>query len=346
MGAVRNLAALGVLIGGLAGCDANLPDMYKEAGTAKFAAEQAQTTDQSRALMNVPRPARKLTVSVFDMPDLSGQYKETNTGQNLSRAVTQGGADILIKSLMEAGGRRWFNVLDRAALDSLLKERQIVTEMRRIYRGEAEVDAAALGPMDHAGVMIQGAIVGYDSNIVSGGLGAQYLGIGANRRYKLDVVTVSLRAIATETGEVLAAVMVRKPIASISTQGNVFRYVALDEILESELGVAMNEPKQLAIEAAIQKAVLSLIAEGVDVGLWDFADPAAGRAFLEAYRREKYGEDAQTVEQVSERTKQSLTIPRTVPAKPEPEIPVIRQVDPQNGGAVPPVDESSDEVLG
>lgn len=342
---MKTHVALGFILA-LSACAGPLPMMYNKAGTPQFEAEQAQTTDQSRALRAVPPPERKLTVSVFEMPDMSGQYKESNTGQNLSRAVTQGGADILIKALLEAGGRRWFNVLDRAALDNLLKERQIVTEMRRIYRGETEVDPAALGPMDHAGLMIQGAIVGYDSNIVTGGLGAQYLGIGANRRYKLDVVTVSLRAIATETGEVLASVMVRKPIASISTQGNVFRYVALDEILESELGVAMNEPKQVAIEAAVQKAVLSLIAEGVDVGLWRFADPGKGRAFLEAYQREKYAEDEQAVEQVSARTRQSLTIPRTVPAEPEPEEPALSPVGADVGAELPPVDTSSDEVLG
>ncbi len=339
-------AAAGVAALGLSACDANLPGFYRDLDNAKFAAEQPQTTDQSQALLNVPAPAQKLTVSVFEMPDLSGQYKETTTGQNLSRAVTQGAADILIKSLVEAGGRRWFSVLDRAALDSLLKERQIVTEMRRIYRGETEVDPTALRPMDHAGIMIQGAIVGYDSNIVSGGIGAQYLGIGANRRYKLDVVTVSLRAVSTGSGEVLAAVMVRKPIASISTQGNVFRYVALDEILESELGVAMNEPKQVAIEAAVQKAVLTLIAEGVDVGLWAFADPAGGKAFLDAYRREKYGQGAAPVEPVSARTKRGLFIPRTVPAKPEPEVVSAPIITPQNEGVAPPVDPSSDEVLG
>lgn len=346
MGWLVRTAVAGVAALSLSACDANLPGLYRDLDNAKFEAEQSQTTDQSQALLNVPAPARKMTVSVFEMPDLSGQYKETSTGQNLSRAVTQGAADILIKSLVEAGGRRWFSVLDRAALDSLLKERQIVTEMRRIYRGETEVDPAALGPMDHAGIMIQGAIVGYDSNIVSGGIGAQYLGIGANRRYKLDVVTVSLRAVSTGSGEVLAAVMIRKPIASISTQGNVFRYVALDEILESELGVAMNEPKQVAIEAAVQKAVLTLIAEGVDVGLWAFADPDGGKAFLEAYRREKYGQGATPVEPVSAQTKRSLFIPRTVPAKPEPDEVSAPITTRPNEGVAPPVDPSSDEVLG
>ena len=96
----------------------------------------------------------------------------------------------------------------------------------------------------------------------------------------------------------------------------------------------------------MQKAVLSLIAEGVDVGLWRFDDPAKGRAFLEAYQREKYAENEQAVEQVSARTRQSLTIPRTVPAAPEPEAPAVSPAQADVGRDLPPVDTSSDEVLG
>src|SRR3546814_1700056 len=56
-----------------------------------------------------------------------------------------------------------------------------------------------------------------------------------------------------------------------------------------------NEPGQLALQQAIEKAVYSLIMEGVDLKLWDFADPKAGWPMLYNYRREREGEftDAQ-----------------------------------------------------
>ena len=140
-------------------------------------------------------------------------------------------------------------------LDDTLKERQILTEMRRIYRGKAQISASALPPLLHASIIIEGSITGYDSYVKTGGAGAQYLGIGASSRWQQDTVTINQRAISAKTSEVLASVTVQKAIASIALQGSVFRYVALDKILEMEAGLTANEPKQIAIESAIDKAV-------------------------------------------------------------------------------------------
>jgi len=245
-------------------------------------------TRQNIMLRNAPAPSHRIRVSVYDFPDLTGQYEEPENVQSLSRAVSQGGAPMLIKALQDAGERRWFTVLDRSGLESLVRERQIITEMRRIYRNEQNIDPSALGPLAHAGIIVQGGIIGYDSNIVTGGYGARYLGIGGDKQYKVDVVTVSLRAVSTETGEVLASVVARKPIASVSNRGSIFSYVALDELLEAETGYALNEPRQIAVEQAIEKAVLGLIAEGAQLGVWSFADPAAGQEFVSNYQLEKY----------------------------------------------------------
>ncbi|WP_226781147.1 CsgG/HfaB family protein [Oceaniglobus trochenteri] len=278
----NTMAAVGLMVG-LGACT-TLTDLSE----GPYPAEFSQITPQNRALREVPAPARRITVSVYDFPDLTGQYKEPANVQSLSRAVSQGGAPMLIKALQDAGERRWFTVLDRSNLESLIRERQIVTEMRRIYRGEQNVNPDALAPLDHSGIILQGGIIGYDSNTMTGGYGARYLGVGGDRKWKLDIVTVSLRAVSTNTGEVLASVVVRKPIASISDRGSIFRYVALDELLEAEAGVAANEPKQLAVEQAIEKAVMALIAEGAELGIWDFAHPASGSVFISNYRAQKY----------------------------------------------------------
>ncbi|MCH8467092.1 MAG: hypothetical protein LAT78_11080, partial [Roseinatronobacter sp.] len=191
------------------------------------------------ALRDLPEPASRIRVAIYDFPDLTGQFRERENVQPMSRAVSQGGSAMLINALRDAGNGKWFSVLDRSNLDQLLRERQIVTEMRRIYRGETMLDPAAIGPMRHSGIILQGGIIGYDSNVQTGGVGARFLGIGASTRWKLDVVTVSLRAVSNETGEVLASVIVEKPIASTITRGDVFRFVALDELAEAELGSAI-----------------------------------------------------------------------------------------------------------
>lgn len=192
----------------------------------------------------------------------------------------------MISSLQNAGERRWFTVLDRQRLDDTLKKRQIVTEMRRLYRGEEQISAAALPPLQHASIIIEGGITGYDTYVETGGLGAQYLGIGGSTKWQQDTVTVSPRPVSSKTSEVLLSITVQKPIASVRLQGNVFRYVALDRILEIEAGVTTNEPRQIAVVQAIYKAVNALVVEDAHVGIWDFADSLAGRVLIEDYLKE------------------------------------------------------------
>jgi curli production assembly/transport component CsgG len=250
----------------------------------------APITKQSYTLRTLPPPKERIYVSVYDFPDLTGQFKDTSTVQTLSKAVTQGGAPMLIKALVDAGERRWFSVLDRSRLDDLLKERQIVTEMRRIYRGEQKINPRVLPPLRHAGIILEGGIIGYDTNTKTGGLGAAYLGIGADTKYQQDTVTVTLRAVSTDTGEVLASTTVHKVIASYGVQGDVFRYIELDKILQAEAGVTANEPKQVAVQQAIEKAVTSLIIEGARLHIWSFANPVRGQEIIKEYMQEKYGE--------------------------------------------------------
>ncbi len=298
------------LVFGVTGCT-----VMSDLNIGQYTAQFSQVTPQNRALREVPAPVQRLTVSVYDFPDLTGQYKEPENVQSLSRAVTQGGAPMLIKALQDAGERRWFSVLDRSNLESLIRERQIVTEMRRIYRNEQNISPSALAPLDHSGIILQGGIIGYDSNTMTGGFGARYLGIGGDRKWKLDLVTVSLRAVSTNSGEVLASVVVRKPIASVADRGSIFRYVALDEILEAEAGVASNEPKQIAVEQAIEKAVMALIAEGAELGIWSFQDKAAGSAYVSNYRAQKYQGDVPTTATVILRP-ETLNAAQTIKTRP------------------------------
>lgn len=318
-------------------------------------ARLAPVSRQNSDLRALPPPRKRVTVAVYDLPDLTGQFKEGATFQTLSKAVTQGGASVLIKALQDAGERRWFSVLDRAALDNLLKERQIVTEMRKIYQGEETISAAALPPLMHAGILIEGAIVGYDTNVLTGGVGARYLGIGGDTKWIQDLVTVTLRAVSTSTSEVLASVTVHKMIASQSLQGGVFRYVALDRLLEAEAGVTQNEPKQIAVQQAIEKAVIALIVEAAELKVWDFADPVSGARWIASYRDEKYGDELtpQAVHPVFPATRDAARVVETRPVarRPKADPPVVvnnypaRPGAPQQSDTAPPPARPG-EVLG
>ena len=334
----------GVLAAGvaalLAGCAATVP----KALVAD--AELRTITKQNSTLRSLPPPAKPVVVAVYDFPDLTGQFSETATGnQTMSHAVTQGGSALLIKALQDAGERRWFTVLDRARLDDTLKERQIVTEMRRIYRGETEISPAALPPLQHAGIILQGGITGYDIYTKTGGAGARYLGIGGDTKWQQDTVTINLRAVSTATSEVLASVTVQKSIASISIQGGAFRYVALDKIFEAEAGVTANEPKQVAVEQAIEKAVDSLILEGAHIGVWKFAQPAAGKPLVEAYLLEKYdgAVPAAALAAVPPATRNAASVVPTVPLPRQSAPPPAPTPTPPPDTPPPP---NADEVVG
>lgn len=256
--------------------------------TTSLAHYPARTQTQI-LLQSLPAPQRPVAIAVYAFTDQTGQFKDVETGQTLSRAVTQGGGSILVKALQDAGNRQWFTIVERESLRNLLNERQIIREMRERYLGEKEINAQALPAMLFAGVLLEGGIVGYDTNTVTGGAGASFLGIGGKTEYRQDTVTVYLRAVSVRTGEVLTTVTASKTIASKAIGASAFKFVAFKELLEAEAGFTTNEPDHLALQQAIEKAVHALVLEGADLKLWNFANAGGGQLLIERYRAERNG---------------------------------------------------------
>jgi curli production assembly/transport component CsgG len=122
-----------------------------------------------------------------------------------------------------------------------------------------------------AGMILEGGIIGYDSNTMSGGSGARLLGIGASTEYRQDEVTISLRAVSVATGEVLTVVNISKSVYSFQDKAGVLRfYDAGTRSLELETGSATNESMNKAIQLAIHAAVIELIREGERKGHWSY----------------------------------------------------------------------------
>ena len=272
---------------GLAGCGA-IPGKFLPKVNAPSIV--APVTPGQRDLIYLPPPQQPIPVAVYSFTDQTGQLKKSETGVDYSRAITQGGTSILIGALRSAGNGNWFNVVEREHVDNLLRERQIIREMRRQYLGEQETPAEILPSLMFAGVVLEGGIISFDTNVESGGIGARFLGIGGSTQYRTNTATVYLRAVSVKTGEVLANVVTQKSVSSIATSGGAFRYVKFDELLEAEAGVAANEPTQIAVQAAVEKAVYALIMEGARPGarqLWNFADAQAGQAWLQRYAEDR-----------------------------------------------------------
>ena len=209
-----------------------------------------------------------IIIAVYDFNDMTGQKKPSDSIASMSTAVTQGSYQILIKALQDAGNGKWFRVVERASLPSLLQERKLIRSTRQQVNGEG---AEPLPPLLFAGAYITGGIVGYDSNTKTGGLGARVLGIQAHKQWRQDVITIVLRLVNVQTGEVVITTTVEKTIISAETGGDVFKYFDTDTMLvEIEAGVARNEPVTFAVRKAIEKGVLDLINEGAKKKLWEF----------------------------------------------------------------------------
>ena len=217
-----------------------------------------------------PPQGGPVTVAVYGFRDMTGQRKSIPNVASLSSAVTQGADAYLIKSLQDVGDARWFTVVERVGLENLIKERQMIRQMREQYQGR---DAKPLPPMLFAGVIIEGGIVGYDSNTLTGGSGVRLLGIGATTQYQSDTVTVNLRTVSVASGEVLTSVTITKTVLSYMDKFGVLKfYDAGEKSLESEIGASINESINKATNIAIQAAVVATIKEGARKGHWAFAE--------------------------------------------------------------------------
>ena len=220
----------------------------------------------------IPTPnGPKVTVAVYSFKDMTGQRKADAKYASFSTAVTQGAEPFLISALQDVGHGTWFDVVERVNIDNLIKERTIIKQMRDMYEGP---NAKQLMPLQFAGIIIEGGIIGYDSSSESGGAAYRWLGIGPQTQYSKDIVTISLRAVSVNTGKVLATVSVTKTVYSTADSFAMLKFFNDGtQAFEGETGLTINEPGTLAVKATVEAAVVELIKEGQRKAVWDFREP-------------------------------------------------------------------------
>ncbi len=245
----------------------------------------------SDLLRALPPPPEPIIVAVYKFRDQTGQYKSSENLVQYSTAVTQGGANMLIRALMEAGNGRWFKVLEREGLADLMNERKIITQTRQMYDSSPDANGKSslppLPPLLFAPILLEGGITAYETNLITGGVGAHYFGAGGATEFRRDTVTSMLRAISVKNGEVLNHVDSRKTVFSVQLDSGLFRYVAFKRLLEVEAGVTSNEPPQMAVMETIESCVYGMIMEGLIKHLWTLQDSALLRPLIEEYVKQR-----------------------------------------------------------
>ena len=220
--------------------------------------------DQASAVMQQlqqqGRPKSVIPVSVYAFRDQTGQYKPQANVSSFSTAVTQGATSILMQTLLESG---WFAPLEREGLQNLLTERKIYNSNKK---------SAELPALKEARLLFEGGIIGYETNLTTGGIGAEYFGIGASELFREDQVTVYLRVVDVHSGQVLLSVSSSKKVFSQELRAGFFRYVSLNRLAEAEAGYSTNEPVQYCVKQAIEAAVSEVILQGQQKGFWRIED--------------------------------------------------------------------------
>jgi curli production assembly/transport component CsgG len=215
-----------------------------------------------------PASGKAVSVAVYSFQDKTGQRRPQANVASLSMAVTQGAETFLIQALQNVSNGRWFDVVERVGIDNLTKERTIIRQMREAYEGP---NSKPLMPMQFAGMIIEGGIVGYDATTNSGGAGMRIFGIGKQTQWSQDVVTVSVRAVSVNTGKVLATVTVQKSILSTADSTTALKFFDQGtQAFEAEAGLTINEPGTYAVKSTVEMAVVELIKEGARKGVWAF----------------------------------------------------------------------------
>jgi curli production assembly/transport component CsgG len=297
------------------------------------------TTRITRDLVRLPPPKFKVPVAVYAFRDQTGQFKP-QPDSNLSNSVTQGAASILIKSLLDSG---WFLPIEREGLQNLLTERRVARAL------ETPADKGKPGSsypsLMAANFILEGGIIGYESNVRTGGEGASLLGIGAETKYRVDQVTINLRSVDVRTGQVVNSVSVTKTIFSHEISANVYRFISYKTLLQAEGGYSTNEPSQLAVKEAIELAVIQLTVQGMRDRAWALRDESDWKSpLVQSYLREAANNLAEDMRRPNEESDQVLSMQAPTmlipPSLPLPIGPTTAQLSSAQAVGNPPVTPS------
>jgi curli production assembly/transport component CsgG len=224
-----------------------------------------------KELTNVPIPKVRPVVAVYrsSFTDQTGQRASNSQFALFSTALTQDPGALLVRALKHAGNGQFFRVVERAGLDNLTKERQLIRSAREQFKETSN----PLQPLLFAGVLIEGAVISYETNLTTGGIGARYLGIGKSVEYREDNVTVSLRLVSVATGEILIEALTHKTVFSYGQSEDVFIFLdSGTELLEIENGNTRNDSITISLMMAIEGAVLELIDIGYKRSFWEHVE--------------------------------------------------------------------------
>jgi curli production assembly/transport component CsgG len=215
---------------------------------------------------------KDLRITVGDFSDKTGQFKDSLRSQ-YSRAVTQGGIDMLYHMLYTALG------------PNVVVERETVNwrRMAEEYRYSLGTKGMRTGLITKAGpeggvigaqYMVTGAVVYYHVDLYSGGGGFNINGYGAHYKVSTASVAVELRLVNMSTSEVVWSTLIESWVTGTEVGADLYTFVTAsgnEQLVSAEAGFAYQLPADYAFQIDLSNAVVDMIKENKKIFLTGLA---------------------------------------------------------------------------
>ena len=120
---------------------------------------------------------------------------------------------MLVTALKDS---RWFIPLERQAYKTCLTSARLFVRHKKTARLPIN-NRIPLQSLTAANIMVEGSIIGYESNVNLAGWGKIFWH-RCDTQYQLDQIAVNLRVVNVSTGEILSSVNTSKTILSYEVQ--------------------------------------------------------------------------------------------------------------------------------
>jgi curli production assembly/transport component CsgG len=211
---------------------------------------------------------KDLRITVGNFSDKTGQFKDSLRSQ-YSKAVTQGGIDLLYHMLYTALGPRILVEREEANWRRMAEEYRYSLGKKGMRTGlitKGGPDGGVIG----AQYMVTGAVVYYHVDLYTGGGGFNISGYGAHFKVSTASVAVELRLVNMSTSEVVWSTLIESWVTGTQVGADLYTFVTAsgnEELIAAEAGFAYQLPADYALQINLSNAVVDMIKENKKIFL-------------------------------------------------------------------------------
>ena len=233
----------------LGGCAAS--DVYPEGGVTPTLGLPVTNNDtpysQCLKKLALLKGANMPVFAIGEIADKTGQVDRSNN----AAVVTQGITEMMISAFYKT---RSVALVERFDL------RIPLAEARMVQQKLAVKPLQTAAPIRASNFVVMGALTELNYNIVSEGARLAVSGIGGGARTVVINVGLDVRAVNSQSFDVVHVSSLQKQIFGYEVEANVFRFFGTT-LVEFDAGRVQNEPLQLGVRSVVEMAVYQIMTD-------------------------------------------------------------------------------------